>query len=61
MTWTPTYPPATHVHLEDGHVYRIDMLTLKQARWVIIKLCDDLEVERHKKDTSDGFGVRSGV
>lgn len=55
MSWPLTYPAATHVHLEDGHVYRIDALTLKQARWAIVKLCDDLEVERQKKDTSRGF------
>lgn len=60
MTWPLTHPPATHVHLEDGHVYRIDALTLKQARWTIVRLIDDLEVERHKRDHgSDGF--RSGV
>lgn len=49
------YPPATHVHLDDGHVYRIDSLTLKQARAVIVRLCDDLEIERQKRDTSSGF------
>jgi hypothetical protein len=55
------HPPATHVHLEDGHVYRIDELTLEQARQVIVRLCDDLEVERQKRDTSDGFRLRPGV
>jgi hypothetical protein len=44
-----TYPPATHVHLDDGHVYRIDTLTLKQAREAIVRLCDNLEIERHKQ------------
>jgi hypothetical protein len=57
--WPLHYPPATHVHLEDGHVYRIDALSLEEARRVIVRLCDDLEVERQKKDTSDGF--RPGV
>ena len=49
------YPPAIHVHLDDGHVYRIDALTLEQARQVIVRLCDDLEILRHKKGTRDVF------
>lgn len=52
---TLQYPPATHVHLADSYVHRIDMLTLEQAREVIVWLCDQLEIERHKQDTSDGF------
>ena len=54
MTRLLTYPPATHVHLQDGFVYRIDALTLEQAREVIVWLCDKLEVERHKKEARDG-------
>ena len=46
--WPLHYPAATHVHLRDGLVYRIDALTLKQAREVIVRLCDDLEYERQK-------------
>lgn len=47
--------PATHVYLEDGLVYRIDALTLDQARLVIVRLIDDLEAERRQKGAGDGF------
>jgi hypothetical protein len=43
------FAPVTHVHVGygEGDVVRLDMLTIEEAREVIVRICDELDVCRH--------------